>query len=293
MVGENAQSPARRREDGLERGDELVAHAAAQEARVSVAGVIDGHQPEGGAVGDHVVPPHPQQRPRQEAGAIGHRRQRTTQRPATVRPWRPRGGRRRPARVPRSERDDGSEPLVRAGLRGFLALERRDVVAIVALVLLALFLRVASPIFPDFLSGNGGIGFAGMGAATSLNSPPAECTPPGGGVPVGAPGKDANGTPVNHVDVKECGFIFDEVYFPVDAAKDLRQPAESYFDPEPPLAKLLMAPPIAIMGFSTWSWRVSTAIFGSLLVERMVEAADKFSPWGYRLDSEAQSMEGN
>jgi hypothetical protein len=34
-------------------------------------------------------------------------------------------------------------------------------------------------------------------------------------------------------------------------------------------------------------------IFGSLLVERMVEAADKFSPWGYRLDSEAQSMEGN
>lgn len=186
-----------------------------------------------------------------------------------MRPWRLRGGTRRPARAPRSERDDGSEPLVRAGLRGFLALERRDVVAVVALVLLALFLRVASPIFPDFLSGNGGIGFAGMGAATSLNSPPAECTPPGGGVPVGAPGKDANGTPVNHVDVKECGFIFDEVYFPVDAAKDLRQPAESYFDPEPPLAKLLMAPPIAIMGFSTWSWRVSTAIFGSLLVGLM------------------------
>jgi hypothetical protein len=32
-------------------------------------------------------------------------------------------------------------------------------------------------------------------------------------------------------------------------------------------------------------------IFASLLVERMVEAADKFSPWGYRLDSEAQPME--
>ena len=28
-------------------------------------------------------------------------------------------------------------------------------------------------------------------------------------------------------------------------------------------------------------------IFASLLAERMVEAADKFSPWGYRLDSEA------
>ena len=34
-------------------------------------------------------------------------------------------------------------------------------------------------------------------------------------------------------------------------------------------------------------------IFASLLVERMVEAAETFSPWGYRLDSEAQPMEGN
>jgi len=34
-------------------------------------------------------------------------------------------------------------------------------------------------------------------------------------------------------------------------------------------------------------------IFASLLVERMIEAADTFSPWGYRLDREAQSMEGN
>jgi hypothetical protein len=32
-------------------------------------------------------------------------------------------------------------------------------------------------------------------------------------------------------------------------------------------------------------------IFASLLVERMVEAADTFSPWGYRLDSETQQME--
>jgi hypothetical protein len=34
-------------------------------------------------------------------------------------------------------------------------------------------------------------------------------------------------------------------------------------------------------------------IFASLLVERMVQAADTFSPWGYRLDSETQPMEGN
>jgi hypothetical protein len=34
-------------------------------------------------------------------------------------------------------------------------------------------------------------------------------------------------------------------------------------------------------------------MFASLLVERMIEAADTFSPWGYRLDSETQPMEGN
>ena len=34
-------------------------------------------------------------------------------------------------------------------------------------------------------------------------------------------------------------------------------------------------------------------IFASLLVERMVEAADKFSPWGYGLDGEAQQMAGD
>jgi len=34
-------------------------------------------------------------------------------------------------------------------------------------------------------------------------------------------------------------------------------------------------------------------LFVSLLVERMVEAANSFSPWGYRLDAAAQPMEGN
>jgi dolichyl-phosphate-mannose--protein O-mannosyl transferase len=69
--------------------------------------------------------------------------------------------------------------------------------------------------------------------------------------------------------VSICGYVFDEIYFPVDAAKDLRQPAESYFDPEPPLAKLLIAPPIAFFGFNSWTWRLSTTIFGSLLVGMM------------------------
>jgi len=43
---------------------------------------------------------------------------------------------------------------------------------------------------------------------------------------------------------------------------------------------------------STRAW-LHGKIFASLLVERMIEAAEAFSPWGYRLDSETQPLEGN
>src|ERR1022692_3379370 len=161
---------------------------------------------------------------------------------------------------PTKPESDGTPPLVRAGLRGFLDLGRFDVIAVIVLVLVAFALRIASPILPDFLSGGGTISALGVGYPTTGGSS-AECTT----VPVGPPGVVA-GVKASHTDTSVCGYVFDEVYFPVDAAKDLRQPAESYFDPEPPLAKLLMAPPITAIGFTTWSWRVSTAIFGSLLV---------------------------
>jgi hypothetical protein len=158
---------------------------------------------------------------------------------------------------------DGGVPLVRAGLRGFLDLGRFDVIAVIVLVLVAIGLRIASPIFPDFMSGGGTVSALGAGYPVTTGSG-AECT----SVPVGPPGV-VGGVKVNHLDVSVCGFVFDEIYFPVDAAKDLRQPAESYFDPEPPLAKLLMAPPIAWFGFNSWTWRLSTTLFGSLLVGLM------------------------
>src|SRR5580658_1777710 len=164
---------------------------------------------------------------------------------------------------PTRPESDGGLPLVRAGLRGFLDLTRFDVIAVIVLVLVAFGLRFASPIFPDFLSGSGTISALGVGYPTTSGSS-AECTP----VPVGPAGV-VNGVRVNHIDVNVCGYVFDEIYFPVDAAKDLRQPAESYFDPEPPLAKLLIAPPIAFFGFNSWTWRLSTTIFGSLLVGMM------------------------
>lgn len=143
-------------------------------------------------------------------------------------------------------------PVPKAGLRAFLGLERIDVTWLVVLVGLAFFLRAASPIFPDFLSHPlGGAPLNAWGAATPQT--PTSCAD----VPVGPGGATE----------KHCGYVFDEVYFTVFAADTLHRPAVDFFDPEPPLAKLLMAPPMAALGFGNrWSWRLSTMIAGSLLV---------------------------
>ena len=142
-------------------------------------------------------------------------------------------------------------PLVRAGLRGFLDLTRVDVALVIALTLLAFLLRWGSPILPNFLGGNAtsvpAIQILGVGNAH--NSASSACEE----------------VPVGKKTIKACGQVFDEVYFPTDAADDLHSPAISYFDPEPPLVKLLMAPSIAILGFNTWGWRMTAVLTGSLL----------------------------
>ncbi len=141
-------------------------------------------------------------------------------------------------------------PVPRPGARAFLELDRTDVLWLIALVAIAFMVRVASPIYPNFLSSSAtSHGVAAWGAGYPLNLD--GCQPD---VPVGP----------NHAPKKVCGFVFDEVYFPVDAAKDVA--GVDYFDPEPPLAKLLMAPPIVIGGFNSGAWRTSTLIAGSLLV---------------------------
>jgi hypothetical protein len=142
-------------------------------------------------------------------------------------------------------------PLVRAGLRGFLDLTRVDVALVIALTLLAFLLRWGSPILPNFLGGNAtsvpAIQILGVGNA--YNSSSSACEE----------------VPVGKKTIKACGQVFDEVYFPTDAADDLHSPAISYFDPEPPLVKLLMTPSIAILGFNTWGWRMTAVLTGSLL----------------------------
>jgi dolichyl-phosphate-mannose--protein O-mannosyl transferase len=80
------------------------------------------------------------------------------------------------------------------------------------------------------------------------------------------------------------GQVFDEIYFGVFAHDDLKGIA--YFDPEPPLSKLIIASGewldgwflttfegahgnYADLGFNTFGWRIMSAIFGSLVVPLM------------------------
>jgi len=162
-------------------------------------------------------------------------------------------------------------PVPRVGARAFLELDRVDVIWLLVLVIAAFVVRVASPVFFNFLDPAATQkGVVTWGVGYPLNNE--GCIDD---VPVGP-----------HYNPKRiCGFVFDEVYFPVDAAKDLAQPAVDYFDPEPPLAKLLMAPPLRIAGFNSGAWRTTTVLAGSVLVglvyliaRRLRRGGDRFFP---------------
>src|SRR5438094_840969 len=59
-------------------------------------------------------------------------------------------------------------------------------------------------------------------------------------------------------------FVFDELYFANDAHDDLL--GKDYFDPEPPLAKLIIAIGIKLFGFNSFGWRFMPALFGTALI---------------------------
>lgn len=147
--------------------------------------------------------------------------------------------------------------VIRTGLRDFLDLDRYDILFTVGIVVFAFLLRFLSPIVPT-------------GAFTETPARAVQVGPVtawGLGFPFN-PDECIDDAPVGPHDIPThtCGFVFDEIYFATDAAKDLHQPPISYFDPEPPLTKLLMAPAISIGGFTTWMWRITTTIAGSLFV---------------------------
>ena len=153
-------------------------------------------------------------------------------------------------------------PLERMPWRVWLRLERADWGWLITLTFVAALLRFGSPFFLDFLShpGSGppitawGIGHqyqAGAAVRATIchsSDTIAPCTP----------------------------YVFDELYFANDAHDDLL--GRDYLDPEPPLAKLIIAFGIKIFGFQPFGWRVMSAIFGTLLVALMYLLARQLLP---------------
>jgi dolichyl-phosphate-mannose--protein O-mannosyl transferase len=129
-------------------------------------------------------------------------------------------------------------------------IDRIDLYWLIALTLVAGILRFASPIFLDVFAHPGTAApISAWGIGHNYQDP----SIPG----LGKPNDIAPNSP----------FVFDELYFANDAHKDLL--GQDYFDPEPPLAKLIIAIGIQLFGFNSFGWRFLPALFGTALIPLM------------------------
>jgi len=144
----------------------------------------------------------------------------------------------------------GRSSARRISRAGWWRLERADLYWLIALTVVAGVLRFASPIFLDVFAHPGSSApISAWGIGHDYQDP----SLPG----LGKANDIAPNSP----------FIFDELYFANDAHDDLL--GKDYFDPEPPLAKLIIALGIKFFGFNSFGWRVLPALFGTALVPLM------------------------
>ena len=134
--------------------------------------------------------------------------------------------------------------------RSWWRIDRQDVYWLLALTLIAGILRFASPIFLDVFSHPTSTApISAWGIGHDYQDPKI----PG----LGKPNEIAPASP----------FVFDELYFANDAHDDIL--GRDYFDPEPPLAKLIIAVGEVLFGFNSFGWRVMVALFGTAIVPLM------------------------
>jgi hypothetical protein len=169
-----------------------------------------------------------------------------------------------------------------------LALDRLDLLAMAALLLVAVVLRYFSPIMPDLLSGNLTAPLSNCVHNTPVDAENHQGTLCGLAYPY-----QRNYAQPGQAPTPPQGQVFDEVYFGVFAHDDLK--GISYFDPEPPLSKLIIASgewlygwwraafqgaegSYADLGFNTYGWRIMSFIFGSLCVPLMYLLARRLWP---------------
>ena len=195
----------------------------------------------------------------------------------------------------------GSTRLEPTRLRPF------DVYALIVLTCVAFFFRFFSPITLNFFAHP----FDGPPVSFCISSTPVDKegdlgTLCGLAYPFTRGYKDENGqlSPDN-------GQVFDEVYFPADAYDDVKgmelcKPAMAsgyqngscrynYFDPEPPLAKLMIAAgewsygwfratfqgakgDFIDLGYNTFGWRIASCLIGTLCVPLMYLLARRLWP---------------
>ena len=141
-------------------------------------------------------------------------------------------------------------PAVHRPHRSWWRIDRHDVLWLIALTLVAGALRFGSPFFLDIFAHPGSAApVSAWGIGHNYQDP----SLPG----LGKPNDIAPNSP----------FVFDELYFANDAHDDLL--GRDYFDPEPPLAKLIIAIGIKLFGFNSFGWRFMPALFGTALIPLM------------------------
>ncbi len=191
--------------------------------------------------------------------------------------------------------NEEAAPARAGSLMAWLRLQRFDLIALVGMTVISFVIRFFSPISPDFIAHP----FSGPAINTCVSNTPVDAqgdpgTLCGLAYPFTRGYADASGNlqPPN-------GQVFDEVYFPVDARDDIKgmelckptMPAGfqagscqyNYFDPEPPLAKLVIAAgevgygwyratfegatgDYVDLGFNTFGWRIAVCLVGTLCV---------------------------
>ncbi len=179
--------------------------------------------------------------------------------------------------------------------------DRLDLAFVIAFTAVAFGLRFFSPIMPDiFVHPLQGPVITDCVSNTPINAAGDAGTLCGLAYPFNRGYPSSNGplSPPN-------GQVFDEIYFPVDAYNDFKgmevcRPATvdcrfNYFDPEPPLAKLIIGAgewgygwyrahfqgatgDYIDLGFNTFGWRIAACLFGTLCIPMMYLLARRLWP---------------
>ena len=183
---------------------------------------------------------------------------------------------------------DAPEPAApRSRLLERLRLDRDDLAWMGGLLLVAFFLRFFSPLMPDVLSGHPEL------VSNCVHNTPVDVQNDTGTLCGLAYPFQRSYAQNGQAPTPPNGQVFDEIYFATFAHDDLKGIA--YFDPEPPLSKLIIASgewvygwwraafegaqgSYADLGFNTFGWRIMSCIFGALCVPMMYLLARRLWP---------------